>query len=150
MSTKYNGTKQEKDSLDAFIKVVRANETVVSKISLFLSKHKLTISQFGILDAILHNGPLSQTSLGEKILKSGGNITHVVDNLEKRGLVKRKRNEKDRRNFEINLTSRGSKLISKVLPLIVKLITKEFSVFNKKELEQFQFLCKKLGIQNRS
>jgi MarR family 2-MHQ and catechol resistance regulon transcriptional repressor len=145
MGTKYKGSKEEVTALDAAIKLVRAAESLISKTSLSLSKHNITLSQFGILDAIYHLGPLTQKSLGKKILKSGGNITHVVDNLEKRALVKRHRGKKDRRNFEINLTKKGEKLIAKVLPEQVKMIKNELGILSQEESETFQKLCRKIG-----
>lgn len=145
MGTKYKGNKEEVIALDSAIKLIRAAEKLISKASINLSRHNLTLSQFGILDAIYHLGTLTQKSLGEKILKSGGNITHVVDNLEKRSLVKRQRGKNDRRNFEIHLTKKGEKLIIKTLPDQVKVIKQEFSILNQEESETLQRLCKKVG-----
>ena len=145
MGTKYKGNKEEVIALDTAIKLVRAAESLISKASLNLSKYNITLSQFGILDAIYHLGPLTQKALGEKILKSGGNITHVVDNLEKRTLVKRHRGKNDRRNFEVHLTKKGEKLITKILPDQVKIIKTELGILNPEESESLQRLCKKIG-----
>ncbi len=145
MGTKYKGNKEEVIALDTAIKLVRAAESLISKASLNLSRHNITLSQFGILDAIYHLGPLTQKALGEKILKSGGNITHVVDNLEKRTLVKRYRGKNDRRNFEVHLTKRGEKLITKILPGQVRIIKTELGILNQEESETLQGLCKKIG-----
>lgn len=145
MGTKYKGNKEEISALDTAIKLARATETLIAKTSLNLSIHNVTVSQFGILDAVYHLGPLTQKSLGEKILKSGGNITHVVDNLEKRALVKRYRGKNDRRNFEIHLTKKGEKLIAKILPGYVKIIKDELGILNQDESETLQRLCKKIG-----
>ena len=145
MGTRYKGSKEEITALDIAIKLVRAAESLISKASLNLSRYNITLSQFGILDAIYHLGPLTPKSLGEKILKSGGNITHVVDNLERRALVKRHRGKNDRRNFEIHLTKKGEKLITKVLPEQVKMIKNELGILSQEESETFQRLCKKIG-----
>ena len=145
MGTKYKGNKEEISALDTAIKLARSTETLIAKTSLNLSIHNVTVSQFGILDAVYHLGPLTQKSLGEKILKSGGNITHVVDNLEKRALVKRYRGKNDRRNFEIHLTKKGEKLIAKILPGYVKVIKDELGILNQEESETLQRLCKKIG-----
>ena len=145
MGTKYKGNKEEITALDTAIKLARATESLVAKTSLNLSAQNVTVSQFGILDAVYHLGPLTQKTLGEKILKSGGNITHVVDNLEKRALVKRHRGKNDRRNFEIHLTKKGEKLITKILPGYVKVIKDELSILSQEESETLQRLCKKIG-----
>ncbi len=144
MGTKYKGTKEEVIALDTAIKLVRASEALTSKASFNLIKHKITLSQFGILDAVYHLGPLTQKSLCEKISKSGGNITHVVNNLEKRNLVRRHRGKNDKRNFEIHLTKRGEKMIVKILPEQVSIIKAEMRLLNEEESKMLQNLCKRL------
>ena len=91
MGTHYQGTKAEKIALCAHINLIRAAESVMSRIEHIFSQYGLTESQFGVLEVLLHLGPLCQRELGQKILKSSGNITMVVDNLEKQGLVVRQR-----------------------------------------------------------
>ena len=97
MPTHHKGTESETRALNAFIKLMRATESVSSRLTNILQGEGLTISQFGVLEALLHLGPLSLRQIGEKILKSGGNITTVVDNLEKHDLVERRRCPEDRR-----------------------------------------------------
>jgi len=91
---------------------------------------------------------MCQKELGVKILKSTGNITLVIDNLEKRNLVKRIRSTDDRRYISIVLTDEGNKLISEFMPVHVKSITKELSILSKEELDQLQKICKKIGLQS--
>lgn len=147
MGSNYKGSKKEIQALNTFIKFVRAAESLNSKINLMLSEFELTESQFGVLDALLHLGPLKQKEIGKKILKSGGNITMVIDNLEKRDLVKRKRGEKDRRHFNIHLTKTGNNKIMEVLPHIVKIIKKHFEVLDSEEQKELGRLCKIIGLQ---
>lgn len=109
----------------------------------------LTESQFGVLDVLFHLGPLKQKDIGKKILKSGGNITMVIDNLEKQDLVKRKRGEKDRRHFIIHLTKSGKKKISEVLPQVLKIIKKHFEILDLEEQKELGSLCKIIGLQLR-
>ena len=92
MGIRYKGTKAENRALDAYIKLVRASESVVGRLGQNLrAEDDLPLSQFGVLEALMHLGPMCQRELGVKILKSSGNVTMVVDNLEKRGLVARRR-----------------------------------------------------------
>ena len=149
MGSKYNGSKKEIQALNTFIKLIRSAESLSSKINLELSDFGLTESQFGVLDALFHLGPLKQKDIGEKILKSGGNITMVIDNLEKQNLVKRKRGEKDRRQFIVHLTKRGKNKITEVLPSVVKLIKKHFEILNPAEQRELEHLCKIIGLQVR-
>ena len=105
----------------------------------------LTVGQFGVLEALLHLGPMSQCVLGEKLLRSGGNITLVIDNLEKHGLVRRERQTEDRRTIVIHLTPKGLRLIKRVVPGHAKMILKEMSQLEPDEQEDLRRLCRKLG-----
>lgn len=150
MGTHYNGSKKEIDALDSYIKLIRSAESLSSKINLELNKYGLTESQFGALDALLHIGPMKHKEIGKKILKSGGNITMVINNLERRELVQRKRGEQDKRQFIIHLTSKGKNKILESFPHISKSIKKHFEILNKVEKKELQRLCKIVGLQKRT
>src|SRR5947199_8384954 len=68
-------------------------------------------SDFGVLEALLHKGPLPVNEIGKKILLTSGSITVAVDRLEKRGLVERRAHGTDRRARIVHLTKEGRKLI---------------------------------------
>ena len=145
MGTHHRGTEAEVRALDTFIKLSRASDTVGAHALTSYSDTGLTISQFGTLEALYHLGPLCQTEIGKKILRSSGNITLVIDNLEKRGLVRREREGGDRRRVSVQLTPEGRKLISQVFPLHVEVITSAFSALEPDEQAELGRLCKKLG-----
>lgn len=149
MGTKYRGTAEEVRALNAFIKLIRAAESISRRVEGCLIEIGLSVSQFGVMEALFHLGPLHQKELAQKILKSGGNITMVVDNLEKMGLVERVRDEKDRRRFFVKLTDKGKRLIKGFFPKHVERITKEMSILTGKEQEELGRLCKKLGLRIR-
>ncbi len=149
MGSNYKGAKKEIEALNSCIKLIRSAEAISSKINLELGNYRLTESQFGVLDALLHLGPMKHRVLGKKILKSGGNITMVINNLEKRELVQRKRSEKDKREFIIHLTPKGKNKIQEVLPTIVKKIKKHFEILSKDEQRELQRLCRVIGLQIR-
>lgn len=150
MGTHFKGSKKEVAALDTFIKLTRSSETLTSKLKLSLDDFGLSEGQFLALDALYHLGSLSQKDLGSKLLKSGGNITMIVDNLEKNGFVRRTRRKDDRRFFMIELTSKGKKKIEETLPAQVELITKMSSALSKHEQKGLQALCKKLGKKNQT
>jgi MarR family 2-MHQ and catechol resistance regulon transcriptional repressor len=149
MGTHYKGLNKEMRALDSYIKLMRAADTINSVVNLSLSKFGLTESQFNVLDALYHLGPLSQKKLGFKLLKSGGNITMVIDNLEKNAYVERRRGIEDRRIFFVHLTKKGKKRLEDILPLQVKLITNEMHRLSKTEQVELQRLCKKIGIRKQ-
>jgi MarR family 2-MHQ and catechol resistance regulon transcriptional repressor len=147
MGTHYNGSEKEQKTLNAFIKLMRATESINNRLNRQLADVDLTISQFGVLEALLHLGPLNQKALGEKLLKSGGNITLVVDNLEKSGWVERQQDPEDRRSMLVHLTSEGKEFISSYFPKHLDRIMQEFDVLSEDELEDIAAICKKLGVQ---
>ncbi len=135
---------QQQVALGTYIKLLRAAESVSSDVLKMIKASNLTASQFGVLEALFHLGPMCQKELAIKILKSTGNITLVVDNLEKRKLVTRKTHKKDRRFFTIALSPKGSELIAKLFPMHAQDITKRMDLLSTKEQIQLGELCKKL------
>lgn len=132
-------------ALNTYTKLMRAAESVTSRVHRVLAEPKLTISQFGVLEALYHKGPLCQRDIGSKILKSSGNITLVIDNLEKQNLVSRVRDENDRRYFTINLTESGTGLIARVFADVEAAIGTEMAALDEEEQVLLGQLCKKLG-----
>jgi MarR family 2-MHQ and catechol resistance regulon transcriptional repressor len=70
-------------------------------------------SDFAVLEALLHKGPLPVNEIGKKILLTSGSITVAVDRLEKRGLVERHAHDTDRRARIVHLTKEGRRLITR-------------------------------------
>ncbi len=147
MATHYQGTDQEKRALDAYIKLLRAAESVAARLAQELRDDQLTISQFGSLEALLHLGPMSQRQLGNKLLKSSGNVTMVIDNLEKRGLVQRQREAHDRRVVTLHLTADGRRLIEEIFPRHVDDIVAEMACLTAAEQDTLGQLCRKVGLE---
>lgn len=133
-------------ALNSYTKLMRAAESVTSRTSRPMAAADLTISQFGVLEALLHKGPLCQRDIAAKILKSSGNITMVIDNLEKRGLVKRERDSEDRRYLTVHLTEAGRALIVRVFADVEAAIIADMGLLSADELAQLGMLCKKLGL----
>lgn len=146
MGTHYDGTPDENLALDAYIKLWRAANAVDSSVNQHLSDFDLTTSQFGVLEALFHLGPLQTGELGTKILKSSGNMTLVIDNLVKRGLVSRQRREDDRRCIDVYLTDSGRAIVEQILPEHVAGIVEAFAVLTPAEQQQLAYLCRTIGL----
>ncbi|MGA9753399.1 MAG: MarR family transcriptional regulator [Acidobacteriota bacterium] len=146
MPTRYRGTEEEERALNAFITLMRAGESLSARLTRDLAGKGLTMTQFGALEALLHLGPLCQRDLGSKLLRSGGNITLVVDNLEKQGLVRRDRDGSDRRYVTVSLTFEGRRLIERVFREHLTLIVGEMAVLSPREQENLRRLCRSLGL----
>jgi len=68
-------------------------------------------SDFGVMEALLHKGPLAVKALGEKVLLTSGSMTAAIDRLERRGWVERGDDPRDRRSRIVRLTAEGRKTI---------------------------------------
>jgi MarR family 2-MHQ and catechol resistance regulon transcriptional repressor len=99
-----------------------------------------------VLEALMHLGPLCQRDLGRKILRSSGNMTLVVDNLEKRRLVQRERSPEDRRYYSVRLTAEGERLIRGIFPPHARAVTETMGALSRAEQEELGRLCRKLGV----
>lgn len=141
---------QQLRALDAFIKLQRAANSASSTLQQNLDTYDLTVSQFGALEALYHRGPMSLSELGRKILRSGGNMTLVASNLEKRGLVRRDRSRADRRVMHMGLTAKGERLMDAVWPKHLELLVQNMAVLSSTEQEELGRLCKKLGLGQRA
>jgi len=145
MGSHYKGPERDTRALSAFINLVRAAETLNAALSRRVAAEGLSLSQFGVLEALYHLGPLPHCELGRKLLKTSGDITMVAGNLEKGGLVRRKRDGKDRRVVVVHLTARGRSLIERVFPECAAGIRDDVSRLTPDEQETLRDLCRKLG-----
>jgi MarR family 2-MHQ and catechol resistance regulon transcriptional repressor len=68
---------------------------------------EVCLSDFAILELLLHKGPQPVNEIGRRIALTSGAITTAVDRLETRGLVTREAHETDRRARIVRLTARG-------------------------------------------
>ena len=145
MPTQYKGDAGQVLALNTFIKFTRSVNSFLARLYEHDTLDDLTMSQFGVLEALYHLGPMCQNELGHKILKSSGNMTLVIDNLEKKNLVKRTRSTEDRRMVMVSLTRDGEELMERILPGHVAAIMEEMNVLNPEEQEKLGELCRKLG-----
>ena len=146
MPSRYRGTPEEIQALDAFIKLNRSVNAVQGHLLPTLQRDfGLTESQFAVLEALYHLGPLQQGELCRKILRSGSNVTTVVDNLERDGMVRRVRDEADRRIQIVHLTEQGRTLLEKTLPPHVGRVVRVMSALEPEEQRELGRLCRKLG-----
>ncbi len=140
----FAGTSQERLALRTFVKLVRAANALSTRLNGPLGEAGLTESQFGVLEALLHLGPLHQRELAAKILRTHGNVTLVVDQLEKRGLVRRQRGSADRRYIKVHLTDHGTALVSELFPAHAARLTREMSLLGEDEQRELARLCRSL------
>jgi MarR family 2-MHQ and catechol resistance regulon transcriptional repressor len=134
------------EALDAYVKLLRASKSVLARIERSLAADGLTPTQLGVLEAILHKGPMTQRELGRKVLSSAGNMTDVIDKLAARGLVVRCRAEADRRAVLVDLTAPGRELIAELFPRHARDISEAMAGLSVQELTELGQLLRKLGM----
>lgn len=144
-TTKKYGKKADL-ALSLWVKLARASSTFGRLTNLDIQRYGLTQPQFSVIEALGHLGPMKMGNFCSKMLTSGGNITVVIDNLEKDGLVERIPFPEDRRATTVRLTSKGEKLFKDIFSKHAQFVTKVASVLNEEEQIQLSALLKKLGM----
>ena len=145
MPKKFRGTPAQERALSAYVKLERAASSAFAYARIGLEEEGLTLSQFAVLEALFHVGPQCLGELARRILTSSGNLTLVINNLQKRGLVKKEQQGKDKRFVLAYVTPAGEKLITKIFPEHARRITEIMSRLKPDEQSQLGDLCRKLG-----
>lgn len=146
MPTHYKGSAREVRALDTFVKLTRATETLGGQLQRHLASLELTPPQFAVLEALLHVGPMSQSELGRKLLRSNPNMTALLDNLERGKWIQRERSPEDRRVVVVSLTPEGRRVIERVFPAHAAHVAALMGALTAEEQETLGALCKKLGL----
>lgn len=107
---------REAQSLKLWVVLSRAFSAVQAHAQADIARHGLTIAEFGVLEALHHRGPLLLGEVQRKILVTSGGVTYLVDRLAAKGLVERRRCDKDRRAYYAALTPDGEALIQRIFP----------------------------------
>src|SRR5690242_12617990 len=111
-----------------------------------LEQHGITPTEFAILEALYHKGPLLLGEVQRKILVTSGGITYLVDRLVDKGLVKREQCAEDRRARYAVLTPAGQSLIKKIFPAHAARIEQAMSGLTQTEQREATALLRKLGL----
>jgi len=106
-----------------------------------------SLTDFAVLEVLLHKGAQPVNEIGEKVLLTSGSITTAIQRLEKKGLVARKRDDVDRRVMRISLTDEGQKRIEASFTEHSERLDDLFSVLSEEERTQFGDLVRKVGIE---
>lgn len=126
------------------IALSRSLRMIHQKSELLFRQNGLTMAQFAVLEALLHKGEMTVQALIDAVLSSSGNMTVVIRNLERLGLVKRKKNPEDNRSFVICLSEQGLILINAVFTQHMDLVQSALSVLSDTEKETIIHILKKL------
>lgn len=137
-----------KDSFRPIILWVRLNMTfqlISYEIQKALKKEKFTLPQLVILVCLGRSDGLTLGEISKRLLVTGGNITGVMDRLEKGGYVYRDRDKEDRRIIRAKLTPKGMELHKKILPIFQKKWNEIVNILEPDEQRQMKRLLKKFS-----
>jgi len=104
-----------------------------------------SLSDFAVLELLLHKGPSPVNVIGEKVLLTSGSITTAVQRLEKQGYVRRERDTDDARVVRVHLTDEGRARIQAGFAEHAANLDRLFASFSDEERESFARLVRKLG-----
>lgn len=105
----------------------------------------LQVTDFAIMEALLHKGPMPINVIGQKVLLTSGSMTAAINRLQKRNLVRRAQDETDARTFFIYLTSTGRQVIEEAFEKHQRNLEAVMAVFTQKERGEIVPLLKRLG-----
>lgn len=104
-------------------------------------------TDFAVLEMLYHKGPQPIQQIGSKLLLQSGNVTYVIDKLERNGYLRRHPCAKDRRVIFAEMTDEGRTVMERILPSQANTLNRALSGLTTEEKEQAANLLKKLGIQ---
>ncbi len=133
-------------ALSMWVKLARAADTLAMFTAKDIDDYGVTVPQFGILETLGHLGSMKIGEMCSKKLTTGGNMTVVIDNLEKLGLVERIKDNEDRRAYVVSLTEKGKDKFNEMFPKhAIYVEDLVWSALNEKEIIKLSELLKKLG-----
>jgi MarR family transcriptional regulator, 2-MHQ and catechol-resistance regulon repressor len=138
-------TPTEQAALKLWVVLSRAQAAIARHAEADVARHGLTITEFAILEALHHKGPLLLGELQQKILVSSGGVTYLVDRLVEKGFVERRACPADRRARYAALTPAGNRLLARIFPEHAKHIVRALSGLGTAERAQATELLRTLG-----
>lgn len=140
-----NYTEQDRLNLKLVIGLYRSYFRIHRSTQKFLATHSLTVSQFGVLEALYHLGPMKIGDIIERVLSTSGNMTVVVKNLEANGWIRRTADPEDGRATRIQLTELGADLMKGIFPEHLKDLSANLIQMSETEKGMLVQLFKKLN-----
>jgi MarR family 2-MHQ and catechol resistance regulon transcriptional repressor len=133
-------------SLRLLVVMSKALRAVTEPLRQHLKQWALTPTEFGLLEALYHKGPLPLKELAECVLITDASTTYAVKRLERRGLLQRRPCEEDRRFVFGELTDSGRELIRAAFPAHAERIRIAMRGLSRKEKVEAAELLKRLGL----
>ena len=130
--------------------MMKAMQAITRYVLADLEESGLGISDFAVLEVLLHKGPLPVNVIGPKVNLTPGSISVAVDRLLAKGLVSRVESSQDRRVRMVALTPRGKSAIAPIFKEHVATMEKVFAGLSCDEMRQLERHLKRIGRQAES
>lgn len=139
------GTAKKINAIDLFLVLQKTYRTMLARVEESKKKMGLGDSDFRVLEALFHQGPLPVNVIGEMIDLTTGSITTAVSRMEAKWLVVRKNHPTDQRIRLVELTPKGRRLIEKACALLAVDMEDAVRCLSREERSTFVELLRKLG-----
>ena len=141
-----NDTDEDARGVHLWLVLSRAARAIAGHAERSIASLDLCMSDFAVLEVLLHRGPLPVNTIGRKVLLTSGSITTAVDRLETQGLVERRDHPTDRRARVVHLTVAGKKLITRVFAEHERHMEEAAAALDAKERRTLVRLLRTLGL----
>jgi MarR family transcriptional regulator, 2-MHQ and catechol-resistance regulon repressor len=118
-----------------FLLLMQTSKAIQERIRDEMSKNKLSITEFSVLEVLFYQGKQTIQQIGTRILISSGSMTYVIDKLEQKGIIKRNDCKEDRRVIHITLTPEGMDMMENIMPKYQDMVDSFFEDLTEDESE---------------
>ncbi|PAE37857.1 MarR family winged helix-turn-helix transcriptional regulator [Bacillus sp. 7884-1] len=109
-----------------FLLLMQTSKAIQERIRDEMSKNKLSITEFSVLEVLFYQGKQTIQQIGNRILITSGSMTYVIDKLEQKGVIKRNDCREDRRVIHITLTAEGMEMMENIMPKYQEMVDSFF------------------------
>lgn len=138
-----------KGALDLFRIFARAFKSVSEHSIRDSKEHGFNPTEFAVLELLFTRGPQRLQQIGSRLLLVSGNVTYVIDKLEKNEFIYRQPDAKDKRSVFAMLTDKGQKYMDEIYPIHAIRIARAFSGLSLEEQTELKALLKKAGVHSQ-
>src|SRR3989441_2882680 len=139
-------TDRPETALKLWVVLARAFDAVERHSRVSIARFGLGTTEFGVLEVLYHKGELPVCEVQRRILVESSSTTYVVDKLVKRGLVRRRHSNADRREVLLALTPTGRRLIQTIFPTHAAAMRQAVAALTPREQARAVRLLRALGL----
>ena len=136
---------RDKEVLRALTILLKSSGSVTNMLKKDMQSYGLNPTEFTVMEVLFNKGEQPIQIIGNKVLLASSSITYVIDQLEKKNLVERKVNEKDRRVTLVSLSEEGNALMEEIFPQHTAVIEEVFSDISDEDLQTLSKNMKSIG-----